>query len=222
MDLDSVGKFLINDPNVSHLTIVEGYHPMSPKKNGLNEKKGGIIQYSWKFVQCYYNASKVERVYQDTHLKQAVNTANSMCNFPSYVSHYQFLFKNRWYCSFLLSSGEKLAMCARDFVPYDGSPILRLNIDTKNKKTIISSQTKVADYPRLRTGLNCHVYFQYHKMVLLLFRGPNSSDCETVTNLIGDHKDRDRQNYKAWNLNYLTFEQNVEAIGYNDGKTNPK
>jgi hypothetical protein len=52
MDLDSVGKFLINDPNVSHLPIVEGYHPMSPKKNGLNEKR----EASFNIVGNLFNA----------------------------------------------------------------------------------------------------------------------------------------------------------------------
>jgi hypothetical protein len=75
MDLDCAGKYLINDPNVSHLTIVEGYHPISPKINCLNERKEGIIQYRWKYVQCHYNASKIDRVYHDTHLEQVMNSA---------------------------------------------------------------------------------------------------------------------------------------------------
>jgi hypothetical protein len=144
-----------------------------------------------------------------------MNSAESKCDFPSYVSHYQFLFKNKWYRLFFESSGGKLAMFARELICYDGSPILRLDRVKQMiiSQTIIFADAKKEGYPR-RKSKSEHVVFSNHKMVALLFGSPNNSDCKTVTNLVVDHMDRDKQNYKAWNLNYLTLEQNSEATGW--------
>jgi hypothetical protein len=74
--------------------------------------------------------------------------------------------------------------------------------------------TKKKRYPRRKSGKSEHIPFANHNMVALLFGSPNNSDCQTVSSLVVDHMDRDKQNYKAWILNYLTLGQNCKATGW--------
>ena len=129
-----------------------------------------------------------------THLQHL----KSRCDFPTYVPHYQFQFRNRWYHSFLENSGGKLEMCVKDFVPYDGSLFLRL--DRSKKRIVETPITKNNKYPYKRSTVHSDVYWHHHKMVLLLFGGTNNS--ETVQHIIyGDHIDRDKRIVKLGTCN---------------------